>query len=85
MVLSVYYNPAMTMGGMLEADRYCLLGAVYSSIVCLVSMGLFWLLEDQPGLEFWADTSVFFTVGIAMTLVAWAKLRMERPSFNAGE
>ncbi|KAG8850393.1 hypothetical protein FRB96_000457 [Tulasnella sp. 330] len=79
----VYYNPAKTVGGMLEADKYCLLGAVYSSIVCLVSMGLFWLLEDQPGWEFWADTSVFITVGIAMTLVAWAKLRMERPSFNA--
>ncbi|KAG9036609.1 hypothetical protein FRB95_008443 [Tulasnella sp. JGI-2019a] len=79
----VYYNPAKTIGGMMEADKYCLLGAVYSSIVCLVSMGLFWLLEDQPGLEFWADTSVFITVGIAMTLVAWAKLSMERPSFNA--
>ncbi|KAG8906930.1 hypothetical protein FRB99_005704 [Tulasnella sp. 403] len=78
----VYFNPAKTIGAMFEADTYCLVAAVFSSVVCLTSMGLFWLFEDMKGMEFFADSSVFLCIGVAMSAVAWAKLWMERPSFN---
>lgn len=81
---SVYYNPAKTIGAMFEADLYCIVGAVFSSIVCLISMGLFWFFEQKPGLAVVANVSLFLCIGIAMSLVAWSKIWMERPSFNTG-
>lgn len=70
---------------MLEADIYCLVAAAFSSAVCLAAFGLFWFFEEKPGLEIIAGTSVFLCIGLAMTGVAWAKVWMERPSFNTGE
>ncbi|KAG8935418.1 hypothetical protein FRC01_000025 [Tulasnella sp. 417] len=78
----VYFNPAKTIGSMLEADIYCLVAALFSSAVCLAAFGLFWFFEEKPGLEIVAGTSVFLCIGLAMTGVAWAKVWMERPSFN---
>lgn len=80
----MYYNPAQTIGAMFEADTYCLIGVLYSAVVCLLSMGLFWLFEERKGLEFLADASVFICIALAMTGIAWSKLRMERPTFNTG-
>ncbi|KAG8971620.1 hypothetical protein FRB90_010436, partial [Tulasnella sp. 427] len=78
----VYFNPAKTIGSMIEADIYCLVAALFSSTVCLIAFGLFWFFEEKPGLEIVAGTSVFLCIGLAMTAVAWFKVWMERPSFN---
>jgi len=67
-----------------EADVYCLVAALYSAAVCLLSMGLFWFFENQ-GYELAADTMVFLCLGLGMSFVAWMKLRMAKPSFNTGK
>jgi hypothetical protein len=83
--ITVYYNPAKSMGAMLEADIYCLVASLYSAGVCLLSMALFWFFEKQQGYEWLADTMVFVCLGLSMSYVAWMKLRMSKPSFNTGK
>ncbi|KAJ6538778.1 Fusaric acid resistance protein-like-domain-containing protein [Mycena vulgaris] len=80
--VAVYFNPAKTMGGMVEADLYCFMGLVYSAFVCLSSMTMFWWLEKQPGWEWLADILVIVWIGVSMSLVAWMKVWMASPSFN---
>ncbi|KAJ7252108.1 Fusaric acid resistance protein-like-domain-containing protein [Mycena haematopus] len=78
----VYFNPAKTMGGMVEADLYCFVGLVYSAFVCLASMTMFWWLETKPGWEWLADILVIGWIGVSMSVVAWMKVWMASPSFN---
>ncbi|KAH8107675.1 Fusaric acid resistance protein-like-domain-containing protein [Cristinia sonorae] len=80
--VAVYYNPAKTMGAMLEADLFCFMGLLYVSLVSLASMSLFWFFEVQPGWEWLADFFVLFWVGLAMSVVAWLKVKVAKPSFN---
>lgn len=70
---------------MVEADTYCLVGAAFSSIVCLACFGSYWFFEERPGWEFAADTSVFIILATSMGAVAWSKNWMSRPSYNTGE
>ncbi|KAJ7354534.1 Fusaric acid resistance protein-like-domain-containing protein [Mycena albidolilacea] len=78
----VYFNPAKTMGAMVEADLYCFVGLVYSAFVCLASMTMFWWLETKPGWEWLADILVIVWIGVSMSVVAWMKVWMASPSFN---
>ncbi|KAF7357929.1 ArAE-2 domain-containing protein [Mycena venus] len=78
----VYFNPAKTRGGMVEADLYCLAGLIYSAFVCLASMSMFWWLETKPGWEWLADFLVIVWIGVSMSVVAWMKVWMASPSFN---
>ncbi|KAJ7646593.1 Fusaric acid resistance protein-like-domain-containing protein [Roridomyces roridus] len=80
--VAVYFNPAKTMGGMLEADLYCFMGLVYSAFVCLSSMTMFWWLEKKHGWEWLADILVIVWIGVSMSVVAWMKVWMASPSFN---
>ncbi|KAJ7678691.1 hypothetical protein B0H17DRAFT_102075 [Mycena rosella] len=80
--IAVYYNPARTMGSMLEADLYCFVGLVYSAFVSLSSMAVFWWLEKQPGWEWLANVLVIVWIGVSMSLVAWTKVWMASSSFN---
>ncbi|KAF8627218.1 hypothetical protein AX15_004480 [Amanita polypyramis BW_CC] len=80
--IAVYYNPAKTIGGMLEADLFCVFGLIYASIVCLCSMSLFWWLELQPGWEWLGDVIAILWIGVSMSAVAWMKAWMGSPSFN---
>ncbi|CAK5265809.1 unnamed protein product [Mycena citricolor] len=80
--VAVYFNPAKTMGGMVEADFYCFLGLVYSAFVSLSSMTVFWWLEQKPGWEWLADIFVIVWIGVSMSVVAWMKVYMASPSFN---
>lgn len=75
---AVYFNPAKTNGGMIEADVFCLVGLLYAAIVCLSSMSLFWWLELQPGLEWLGDLVAIVWIGVSMCAVAWAKVWMVR-------
>ena len=82
---AVYYNPAKTMGAMLEADLFCFLGLAYVAFVSLVSMTFFWFFEVQPGWEWLADFFVLFWIGLAMSIVVWMKVWLAKPTFNTGE
>ncbi|KAF7325068.1 ArAE-2 domain-containing protein [Mycena kentingensis (nom. inval.)] len=80
--VAVYFNPAKSMGAMVEADLFCLMGVVFSGFLCLSSMGLFWWLEQKPGWEWLADFLVIALLGVGMSVVAWMKVWMANPSFN---
>jgi hypothetical protein len=69
---------------MIEADIYCVVGLVYTALVCICSMSMFWWLEVKPGWEWLADVLVIFWIGISVSGVAWMKVWMAKPSFNTG-
>lgn len=81
---AVYFNPAKTLGGMLEADRYCLAGLAFAAFVSLGSMNMYWWLEHYPSLDWLADILVILWIGLGMSTVAWMKLWMAKPTFNTG-
>uniref|UniRef100_A0A8H7Y7M4 DUF2421 domain-containing protein n=1 Tax=Psilocybe cubensis TaxID=181762 RepID=A0A8H7Y7M4_PSICU len=78
----VYFNPAKTVGAMLEADMFCLFGVMYAAFACLGSMSMFWWLELKPGWESAADFIALVWIGVSMGALAWMKVWMENPSFN---
>ncbi|KAG6820973.1 hypothetical protein H0H93_008602 [Arthromyces matolae] len=80
--IAVYYNPAKTQGGMIEADIFCLAGLFFAAFVCLSSVNMFWWLELSPGWEWLGDLTVILWIGISMSLVSWFKVWMANPSFN---
>ncbi|KAJ7830460.1 Fusaric acid resistance protein-like-domain-containing protein [Mycena olivaceomarginata] len=71
--VAVHFNPAKTMGGMIETDLYCFAGLVYAVFVCLSSM---------IGWETVAAILVIMWIGLSMSVVAWMKVWMASPSFN---
>ncbi|KAG1725283.1 Fusaric acid resistance protein-like-domain-containing protein [Suillus paluster] len=81
--IAVYYNPAKTMGGMMEADSYCACAFLYAAFVCLGSMSTFWSLEAIPGWEWLADALVILWVGVGMWGLTWMKVWMAKPTFNS--
>jgi hypothetical protein len=80
---AVYFNPAKTAGGMVEADTYCLMGLAFAAFVCLSSTSSFWWFEVKPGWEWLADAIIIFWVGIGMSVVAWMKLWMDKVMVSA--
>ena len=81
----MYFNPAKTIGGMVEADRYCLMGLAFAAVVSLGSMNLYWWFEVRPGWEWLADVLAILWTGIGMSVVGWMKQWMAKPSFNTGK
>ena len=73
--VTVYFNPAKSLGAMQEADVYCLVAAIFSAFVALASMDTFWFFEIQPGWEWLADALTFIWIAAAMSTVAWVKVR----------
>ncbi|KAF8269290.1 Fusaric acid resistance protein-like-domain-containing protein [Lactarius quietus] len=80
--VAVYYNPAKTIGGMLEADIYCVMGLGFASFISLGSMYTYWALEPHAGWEWLADSLVLIWICVGMSLVAWFKLWIAKPTFN---
>ncbi|KAH7925611.1 hypothetical protein BV22DRAFT_1010776 [Leucogyrophana mollusca] len=80
--IAVYYNPAKTIGGMVEADSFCSIALLYSALACLSGMSLFWFLEVRPGWEWLADVLAILWVGLSMSGLAWMKVWMAKPTFN---
>ncbi|KAF8134727.1 Fusaric acid resistance protein-like-domain-containing protein [Mycena galopus ATCC 62051] len=80
--VAVLFDPAKTMGGMIEADLYCFGGLVFSAFICLSSMTVFWWLETKPGWEWLAAVLVIVWIGVSMSVVAWMKVWMASSSFN---
>ncbi|KAG9074732.1 hypothetical protein FS749_013673, partial [Ceratobasidium sp. UAMH 11750] len=81
--ITVYYNPAKTIGGMAEADLFCLVGAAFASFASLVATGSFWYFELQPGWEWLADALVVSWLALAMMVIAWSKLWVGKPTFGS--
>ncbi|PCH35986.1 hypothetical protein WOLCODRAFT_140156 [Wolfiporia cocos MD-104 SS10] len=80
--VAVYYNPAKTLGGMVQADLFCTMGLLFAAFVSLSSMSMYWFFEVQPGWEWLADSLVLLWIGLGMSLVAWTKVWMAKPTFN---
>lgn len=45
---------------------------------------MFWWLDVKPGWEWLADVIAIIWIGLGMTVVAWMKIWMAKPSFNTG-
>jgi hypothetical protein len=73
---AVYFNPAKTIGAMIEADLYVLLGLVYTSVISLAAMAMYWFFELKPGWEWLADLIVITWIGISMSVIAFLKVWM---------
>ncbi|OBZ71050.1 hypothetical protein A0H81_09292 [Grifola frondosa] len=80
--VAVYFNPAKTLGGMVEADVFCSFGLLYATFVALSSMAMYWFFEVQPGWEWLADLLVLLWIGVGMSFVAWMKVWMAKPTFS---
>ncbi|THH14901.1 hypothetical protein EW146_g5493 [Bondarzewia mesenterica] len=80
--VAVYFNPAKTIGGMVEADRYCLMGLAFAAFISLGSMNMYWWFEVKHGWEWLADILAILWIGVGMTFMAWMKLWMAKPTFN---
>ncbi|KAF9049707.1 Fusaric acid resistance protein-like-domain-containing protein [Panaeolus papilionaceus] len=80
--IAVYYNPAKTVGSMIEADLFCVFGLVYAAFVALFCTSVLWWLEQIPGWEWVGDVVAILIIGISMGVLAWLKIWMENPSFN---
>ncbi|KIY46782.1 hypothetical protein FISHEDRAFT_46580, partial [Fistulina hepatica ATCC 64428] len=83
---AVYFNPAKTIGGMIEADIFCLFGLAYASIISLSGMSLFRWLENLAqeghildGCQWIGDVVAIFWVAAAIGVIAWLKLWMVLP------
>jgi hypothetical protein len=70
---------------MVEADLYCLMGLFFSAFVSLGSMTLYWFFEVRPGWDWLADALAITWIGVGMSVVAWMKVWMAKPSFNTGK
>lgn len=79
---AVYFNPAKTAGGMIEADLFCLFGLLWAAFISLGSMTMFWYFEVRKGYEWLADVLAILWVGIGMSIVAWMKVWVAKPAFN---
>lgn len=64
------------MGAMIEADLFVLMGLIYSAVVCMGSMAMYWWLELKPGWEWLADAIVLAWIGISMSVIAFFKVWM---------
>ncbi|KZT51834.1 hypothetical protein CALCODRAFT_442467 [Calocera cornea HHB12733] len=78
----VYFNPAKTLGAMIEADIFCITAALFASMCSLVAMSNFWLFGPQPGRQWIADAVVLVWIGSAISVIAYAKMWMDKASFN---
>ncbi|KAH7099933.1 Fusaric acid resistance protein-like-domain-containing protein [Auriculariales sp. MPI-PUGE-AT-0066] len=80
--VTVYYNPAKTVGSLMEADVFCVAGLAFATFIALGSMSTFWPFELSPGWEPVADVIVLTWIATAFIFVAWAKNWLAKPSFN---
>ncbi|KAI0798617.1 Fusaric acid resistance protein-like-domain-containing protein [Irpex lacteus] len=80
--IAVYFNPAKTIGGMFEADAFCLMGLLYASFISLGSMSMYWFFEVRAGWEWLADVLAILWIGLGMSGMAYMKMWMAKPTFN---
>lgn len=67
---------------MFEADLFCVVGTAFSAIVILGSIASFWIIDNEPNWEWIGDFYIFIWLSLAMMIVAWAKVWINKASFN---
>lgn len=67
---------------MFEADVFCFMGVFFATVITLGSDLSFWFIENQPLLEWIGDFLIFFWLAAAMMMMSWAKVRLNKASFN---
>lgn len=72
----MYFNPAKSVGAMIEADLFCVFGLLYSAAVCLASTLIFRWIDLKPGWDGVGDFLVIAWIGVAMSGLAWMKVWM---------
>ncbi|KAF8320692.1 hypothetical protein DL93DRAFT_2052449 [Clavulina sp. PMI_390] len=81
--VTVYFNPAKSLGAMQEADIYCLVAALFSAFIALLSMDTFWFFVDfEDDLEWAGDLLTFFLIASAVSAIVWVKGWINKPSFG---
>ncbi len=70
---------------MIESDIYCVMGLGFASFISLGSMYMYWTLEPHAGWEWLADALVLIWIGVGMSMVAWFKLWIAKPTFSPGQ
>lgn len=79
--IAVYYNPAKSIGGMIESDLFCLFVSLFSSLVSLAAVGTL-KAADAAGSELGDWAALFFWMGGACAVLAWVKNWLGKPSFG---
>ena len=69
---------------MFEADSFCMLAWLYSALMSLSGLHLFWWLDLKPGWELLADFVLIIWVGLTIWGLTWMKVWMAKPTFNSG-
>ncbi|GAA6001060.1 hypothetical protein JCM10207_007394 [Rhodosporidiobolus poonsookiae] len=78
--VSVYFMPARTIGGMLEADAYLLVGALYATFLTCGSMAMAVLFEKLDLLKLGHVLVLVFWLGGGYGLLAYVKIVMGKPA-----
>ncbi|WWC90598.1 uncharacterized protein L201_005534 [Kwoniella dendrophila CBS 6074] len=91
--IAVYFNPAKSLGNMLLSTRYCIVLAIFASIVSLAAMGtieIFDYFSPSHGSTWdWISEMGDWVVcvlwiGGSMAALAWSKIWVGNASYNSG-
>ena len=67
---------------MFEADVYCVMGVVFSTLVTCGSSLSSWIIEEKPSMEWLGDLIIIVWIGAAMMTISWLKVWINKASFN---
>jgi hypothetical protein len=67
---------------MFEADLYCIAGIAFATIVTLGTNVSFWFIDNEPNLEWIGDVYIFCWLALAMMIVAWTKIWINKASYS---
>lgn len=67
---------------MFEADVFCIMGIAFSTLVACGSSFSSWIMDNRPSLGWLGDLIILSWIAIAMMLVSWAKVWINKASFN---
>ncbi|BGP14019.1 hypothetical protein JCM10213v2_001957 [Rhodosporidiobolus nylandii] len=80
--VAVYFMPARTVGGMLEADAYLSVGALYATFLTCGSMACTVLFERLDMLRLGHAVVLILWLGCGYGLAAYVKVVMNKPSIS---
>ncbi|KAL8290329.1 hypothetical protein RQP46_002587 [Phenoliferia psychrophenolica] len=84
--VAVYFNPAKTIGSMLEANLFMLIGLLYAVFLCCGSMAMTVLLDTHGDHHVLAHAIVLILwLGGGFGLLAFVKVRVNKGAFHVGE
>ncbi|BGP38095.1 hypothetical protein JCM10449v2_002022 [Rhodotorula kratochvilovae] len=78
--VAVYFMPARTIGGMVEADLFLLVGAAYAAFLTCGSMGTAVLFDHFDLLGYGHALILIVWLGGGYALLAWFKVTMNKPT-----